>query len=403
MWTREQQYQKIFELWNEGAYDTVLYQTILQKAGKRDIKVDSVRKFKKLPFMTRDDLRASSSDERRVCRQEDVLAYFTSSGTTGTPKLYAFSKEDKKVQEYVTRCVYEPLGLGPGDLGLVHVPLGSGNMGHSMCWQYMVMGASFFAVDRPDVEHLRFALQNLPITTISGLPSLVLQMNDNERDREIAYNSSVRRLLVGGDILSENKRKQIENLYHAKCYDSMGMSEIFGPIGNECIAQDGIHFCNDVLFMEVIDPLTHREVEDGQNGLACYTTLWKKGSPLIRYLTDDLVSVTHERCSCGSPWPRLYYKGRIDFSFKTADNRLVTPRDIEKILYQYEYGQPYHIGVRTDNTFVLHLVQEKYMEKSSDERSISTELETLLGGNVSIVNDLEDRFEYKNHCFRKEP
>lgn len=430
MQSRESQYEKIFALWEEGAYDTPFYRAHLERHGLSGIEVDSPDKFKSLPFMTKADIRASTPEQRMRCGREEVLAYFASSGTTGAKKFYAFSREDKKVQEYVTKRVYTPLGIGPGDIGLVDVPVGSGNMGHSMCWQYMVMGGGFYCVDRPEKDQLRFALQNLPVTVLSTLPSLAMEMNTTKEDRRIAARSSIRILLVGGDVLTQSRREQLERLYHAKCYNSMGMSEIFGPSGNECPAQDGMHFCDDVLLMEVIDPLTHEEVPDGQTGLACYTSLWHKGSPLIRYLTDDLVCISHEPCSCGSDLPRMWHKGRLDFTHRNAQGRIISPLDLEDVLYAFGYGQPYHIGVKKDGSYTLHLVRRQLMERVSggtdtafsgnlsgetpemmpagssglepDIEGACARIEQVLGGKTRIVCDLENDFEYKNHCFREE-
>lgn len=403
MLTRQQQLEIVYRLWEEGSYASELYISMLRDAGLEGLKLDSEEKFHQLPFMTREDIRRSTHEQRMVCSREDVLGYFTSSGTTGIRKVYAFSKEDKKVQEYVTRKVYTPLGIGPGDIGLIAVPIGSGNMGHSMTWQYMVMGGGFYCVDEPSLDNIRYALQTMPITTISTLPSLAMEMGKSEEDREIAGKSSVKRLLVGGDVMSRVRRMQIENLYQAKCYDSFGMSEIFGPTGNECLMQDGIHFCDDVLLIEVIDPDTLQEVAPGETGLACYTMLWKKGSPLIRYLTDDLISISTEPCKCGSDLPRLWYKGRLDFTRRNTFGAIISPCDIEAELFKATgYASPYSVGIHDDGTYVLHLVEGVPGSERSDSALLADALEKLMGGKVTTAFDHSSDYEYKNHCFRKE-
>ncbi len=403
MLTRQQQLEIVYSLWEEGAYATDLYRSILSEAGLRGLKLKNEEDFQSLPFMTRDDIRRTTYSQRMICEKEDVLGYFASSGTTGSKKVYAFSKDDKVVQEYVTRQVYTPLGIGPGDLGLIAVPLGSGNMGHSMIWQYMVMGAGFYCVDQPDLQNIRFALQQMPITTISTLPSLAMEMSKKEEDRKIARNSTVKRLLVGGDVMTRIRRRQIEELYQAKCYDSFGMSEIFGPTGNECLLQDGIHFCNDVLLIEAIDPDTHQVVEDGQTGLACYTVLWRKGSPLIRYLTDDLITITHEKCKCGSSLPRLWYKGRIDFTRRSAEGKIISPHDIENTLFRATgYASPYSVGILDNGELRLHLVPEAPGTECNGTTIMACAISELMGEKVTSVCDHPKDYEYKNHCFREE-
>lgn len=394
MLSRDEQFQMLFRLWEEGAYDTAFYREKLSACGLGGIRVDSPEQFRRLPLTTKEDLRAFSAVERRACRPEDVISYFTSSGTTGTKTVYAFSKEDKRRQEAVTRALYSPLGLGPGDLGLVAVPVGSGNMGHSMIWQYTVMGAAFYCVNTPSLEEIRFALENLPVTTISTLPSLAVAMDDSEEDRAIAANAGVKRLLIGGDAMSPSRRRAIERLYSAKCYNSFGMSELFGPIANECPVQGGMHFCDDTLFIEVLDPDTLEEVPEGETGIAVYTSLWRKGSPLLRYLSDDLVSVSREPCACGSALPRLYHKGRYSFTCRNRANRIISPYDVEMLLDSFSYEAPYHIDVLKNGSYILHLVDE-----IENQRLLLEKLEQLLQGVCTLQFDQKQAYEYKNHCF----
>lgn len=399
---REEQYEMVFSLWEEKAYDSVYYRQKLAGAGLSDLQVRSAKDFKRLPFMVKEDLRRFSPSQRANVPPKDILSYFSSSGTTGRKTVYAFSKEDKKIQEYVTKKLYSPLGIDKGDIGLVAVPVNSGNMGHSMIWQYMVMGGGFYCVDTPDLANIRFALAELPVTIMSTLPSLALLMDTSEEDREIARNSSVRILLAGGDLISEPRRRQIEALYDAKLYNSFGMSEVFGPTANEGLDQDGFRYCDDVLLMEVLDPDTLEEVPDGETGIACYTALWHKGSPLIRYITDDLVCMRERKED--DKLPRFYHKGRLGFSRKNSIGRLVTGYDIEKILSAYAYEGPYYVGVHSDGSMTLHLVDGHIMEVSGSESALAGELEQqLFRCRLKIQHDIDSMFfEYKNHTFREE-
>ena len=398
MLTRQKQYEKIFSLWEEGSYQTDFYKKKLIQFGMQRIKVDCIENFKKLPFMTKDDLRNSKPSERTNCRQNEILSFFSSTGTTGEKTVYAFSKEDKRIQEYVTKNVYGPLGINSEDIGLVAVPINSGNMGHSMIWQYMVMGGGFYVCDISDIEYIRYALKELPVTTLSTLPSLAMLMDNSAEDRSIAASSAIKRLLVGGDALSPARRLALEKLYDAKCYNSFGMSEIFGPIANECEKQDGMHFCDDVLLIEVLNPDTLEEVEAGETGIAVYTVLWKKGSPLIRYMTDDLVSITEIKCSCGSSLPRLYHKGRLSFSRRTKSGKIITLYDIEQILFLYGYSSAYYMGEQTDGSYCLHIQQE--MMNRVDDMGLKKNLSDLLESDCMIRYDCSNSYEYKNHCFR---
>ena len=115
-----------------------------------------------------------------------------------------------------------------------------------------------------------------------------------------------------------------------------GMSEMFGPMAGECKNKNGLHYLNQYLMIEIVDPKTGEPVDEGKPGVAVYTTLWSKGFPLLRYWTDDVMVLTTEKCSCGSPYPRLFYKGRLADCFE-INGHYVFPESIENILFKYGY------------------------------------------------------------------
>ncbi|MGH7805155.1 MAG: phenylacetate--CoA ligase family protein, partial [Candidatus Binatia bacterium] len=53
----------------------------------------------------------------------------------------------------------------------------------------------------------------------------------------------------------------------------------------------------DQVFLEILDPETHRRLPDGEPGLVAVTHLNRRGMPLVRYLVGDISALTHEPCS----------------------------------------------------------------------------------------------------------
>ncbi len=49
-----------------------------------------------------------------------------------------------------------------------------------------------------------------------------------------------------------------------------------------------MHYWDDYVYFEIIDPKTGELVPDGEIGELVITTLRKEGAPLIRYRTHDL-------------------------------------------------------------------------------------------------------------------
>ena len=104
--------------------------------------------------------------------------------------------------------------------------------------------------------------------------------------------SQVHRIIVAGEAGGSipSTRAQIEKLWPgARVFDHHGMTEV-GPVSYECAERPGtLCVIEASYFAEIIDPITGQPVGDGQNGELVLTTLGRRGSPLLRYRTGDVV------------------------------------------------------------------------------------------------------------------
>ncbi len=72
----------------------------------------------------------------------------------------------------------------------------------------------------------------------------------------------------------------------------------------ECECQKGMHIQEDFFLAEILD--THMKlVLPGGRGELVFTTLQKKGVPLIRYRTGGITGIYYERCECGRTMARM--------------------------------------------------------------------------------------------------
>ena len=130
-------------------------------------------------------------------------------------------------------------------------------------------------------------------------------------------------------------------------YDIYGLTEVYGPgIGISCDAHDGIHYWDDFVYIEIIDPQTGENLPDGEWGEIVITTLRKEGAPLIRFRTHDLSRILPGDCPCGSKFPRLdTIQGRTDDMVKIKGVNLF-PSQIEEILKTFpEVSSEYQMHI----------------------------------------------------------
>ena len=128
-------------------------------------------------------------------------------------------------------------------------------------------------------------------------------------------------------------RRRISAELGVELYDIYGLTEIYGPgIAISCDYQCGMHYWDDFLYLEIIDPKTGAEVEPGEIGELVITTLQKEGAPLIRYRTHDLTRFLPGECPCGLEYPRIdTLIGRTDDMVKVKGVNIF-PSQIEDML-----------------------------------------------------------------------
>ena len=107
-----------------------------------------------------------------------------------------------------------------------------------------------------------------------------------------------------------------------------------------------MHYWDDYIYIEIVDPVTLKPVPDGELGEIVITTLVKEGAPLIRYRTHDLSRIIPGSCPCGSRFPRLdIIMGRTDDMIKIKGVN-VFPSQIEEILKEFpETSSEYQIRI----------------------------------------------------------
>lgn len=333
---------EIFNLQNRKFTEIIPYIASIpfyrKKLSKDRINIRKIREISdltNLPFTTKEELRITSPMERTIHSFNGIAFFFSSSGTTGSSTVSPWSTKDDLVLREVAARSMQRIGVGPGDISLVIAPFGMPIMWYCMINQYLATGAGVVPLGITSPDRIIKAMSTFPITAITTVPVAGTRLFEfMKKNKTPLVTNRLRHFHFGGHYLSNARRRRIENYWGVDCYDFYGLSEIFGPIAGECEEKNGLHFAVDHVFIEVIDPYTKEEVRKGEIGVAVYTTLWKKAAPLLRYWSDDYVSITWERCKCGRTSPRIIYEGR-PIDGVTINKRWIFAKNIEEILLSF--------------------------------------------------------------------
>ena len=273
----------------------------------------------------------------------DVVLLATTSGTTGEPTPYFFTKGDLELMyESMARVLWR-CGLRPGDT-VVHA-----------------MGLSMFGGGIPCILSLvNFGAGTIPVGAESGTERVVTYLNivnmvkgeiDGvfmtpsfaeyviEKCPEIlnveVKDLGIKRLLSGGEPGAgiDSVKKKIEGAFGCKIYDMMGLTSGFWCSCNHDEYQ-GMHFVrDDTCIMELIDPETREPVPfvDGAIGEVVGTPLAGDSLNLIRFNSNDIMQVFTTPCPCGLSGARYKVIGRSDDMLKVK-GVMVYPASIDNVI-----------------------------------------------------------------------
>ena len=310
-------------------------------------RVDSAGDFEKLPFSEKADLRDAYPLGLMTAKEEDIVRIHSSSGTTGKPVIIPYTAKDvDDWAEMFKRC-YEIAGVTKKDRIQVTPGYGLWTAGIGFQNGAEKLGAMVIPMGPGNTDKQLSMMQDMESTVICSTSSYALLLSEEIEKRGIKDNIKLKKGIIGSERWSDKMRKTISDNLGIELYDIYGLTEIYGPgIGISCKENTGMHYFDDYIYIEIIDPVSLKPVPDGEWGEIVITTLKKEGAPLIRYRTHDLSRIIPGKCECGCKFPRIdAIQGRTDDMMKIKGVN-VFPSQIEEILQKFpEVSSEYQIRI----------------------------------------------------------
>ena len=303
--------------------------------------------FEQLPFSEKSDLRDAYPLGLMTAPEEEIVRIHSSSGTTGLPVIIPYTAKD--VDDWATmfaRC-YEFAGITKKDRIQITPGYGLWTAGIGFQNGAEKLGAMVIPMGPGNTEKQLQMMQDMGSTVLCATSSYALLLTEEIEKRGLKDKIRLKKGVIGSERWSEKMRKRIAEGLGIELYDIYGLTEIYGPgIGINCKHNTGMHYWDDFLYIEIIDPETLKPVPDGEMGEIVITTLVKEGAPLIRYRTHDLSRIIPGECPCGSRFPRLdTIMGRTDDMMKIKGVN-VFPSQIEEMLRAFpEVSSEYQIRI----------------------------------------------------------
>jgi phenylacetate-CoA ligase len=350
--------------------------------------VHSLADVPSLPFTHKQDLRNSFPYGFLTVGLDSIIRLHSSSGTTGNPTVVFHTTGDIDIwANLVARCMYMT-GVRKGDVFQNTMGYGLFTGGLGFHYGAEKLGALTIPTGPGNSKRQIWFMQKFGTTVIHILPSYALRLHSNFAELELDPKEDLKLKIafIGSEPHSEGLRRQIEELYGIKAYNSYGLSEVCGPgVAFECPYQDGMHIWEDYFYVEVIDPQTGKVLPDGEEGELVLTTLRREAMPVIRYRTGDLTRILPGKCECGRTHRRIdRIKGRAD-DMLIINGVNIFPVQIEQTIMKIP-------GV--GHNYMIEIHKENYMDKlrvkiEVDKEIFEGTLAGLTGLQHKIVEELK--------------
>ena len=259
--------------------------------------VTSREEFEKLPFSSKEDLRNAYPLGIQAVPDEEVVRIHSSSGTTGKPVIIPYTAKDVDDWAIMFARCYETAGITRKDRIQITPGYGLWTAGIGFQAGCEKLGAMAIPMGPGNTEKQLQMMQDLKATVITATSSYALLLAEEINKRGLKDKICLKKGIFGSERWSSKMRAYIKEELGIELYDIYGLTEIYGPgIGINCEKEAGIHYWDDYVYIEIIDPVTGKVVPDGEEGEIVITTLVKEGAPLIRFRTHDISRIIPGKC-----------------------------------------------------------------------------------------------------------
>ena len=341
-------------------------------------KINSKEAFEQLPFCDKTDLRKAYPLGLAVVPNEEIVRIHSSSGTTGTPVIIPYTQKDVDDWAMLFKRCYEIAGVTNTDRVQITPGYGLWTAGIGFQLGAELLGAMTVPMGPGNTDKQLQFMQDMESTIICSTSSYALLLAEEIEKRGIKNKIHLKKGIIGSERWGEKMRSRIANELGVELYDIYGLTEIYGPgIAINCQYNTGMHYFDDYLYFEIIDPKTGEVLPDGELGELVITTLEKEGAPLIRFRTHDLTRIIPdtEPCPCGCPYPRIdVILGRTDDMVKIKGVNIF-PGQIEDILKEMpDASSEYQVFIDHENgkdritVFVETALKEERYKKDFEKQ-----------------------------------
>jgi len=359
--------------------------------------IQTLDDLRRIPFTTKEDLRQHYPLGFLAVPREDVARFHGSSGTTGKPTFVAYTRDD--LDTWANLCARFLYAGGLRPRHTVHIAFGYGLFTGGFGLHYGVekVGAAVLPAASGNTPRQIMLLADMASDALVCTPSYAINIAEAARAQGVdPHKLNLKYAHFGGEMWTEDMRRQIEADLDVYAFNNYGLSEVIGPgVSGECCERDGMHIQEDHFIVECVDPVTLLPVPEGEYGELVFTTLTKQAMPILRYRTRDIAALNYAPCPCGRTTVRMSrVAGRTD-DMLIIRGVNVFPSQIEEALLQVEGTAPHYLiqierpGALDQMTVKVEVRPETFSDKMSQMQALRDRIDRKIQSVTGIRATVE--------------
>ena len=232
------------------------YRNLMDQKGVKPEDIQSVDDIKKLPFLTKDDLREAYPYGLLGTDLKNCVRIQSTSGTTGKRVVAFYTQHDVDIWEECCARAIMAAGGTSDDVCQVSYGYGLFTGGPGLNGGSHKVGCLTLPMSSGNTDRQLQFMMDLNATILCCTPSYAAYLGESLAER--GYKPEDNKLkagIFGAEPWTEEMRRSIEKSLGIKAYDIYGLTETSGPgVSFECEEQTGMHINEDHFYAEIIDP-----------------------------------------------------------------------------------------------------------------------------------------------------
>ena len=382
----DQQWPALIRLLNHAYDQSPWYRSRFDQAGLTPDKIRSFDDYRRLPTLTKQDIRQHRVEMVAQNYRDRVFEHKTG-GSTGTPLQFFMTRESYEWRNAVTARGYGWAGAADGVkmFYLWGVPMNNPTpfQQRKAALHNWVQRRKMFNSYRLTPETLPDCLRELnefAPKVLAGYTSMLEYLARYIR-KNGGLRVKLRSVITVAEGVSPAQLELLREAFQAPVFHSYGSRE-FKLIAMDC-EQGGLHLSVDNLMVECIHH--GRPAQPGEIGAVVITDLHNYGMPFIRYEIGDLAMPSAKACACGRGLPLLEaVYGRIPDTIQTPEGRLVHGTFFGQLLMWFPCIDQFQVTQKRVDHLHVKLVATQRDTAIATLPQIKSKMQSVLGTTITI-------------------